>query len=36
MEAAITSSIAGTVERVALHGPHQVQGGDLVLVVRPG
>ncbi len=35
MEAAITSSIAGTVERVAVHGPHQVQGGDLVLVVRP-
>ena len=35
MEAAITSSVAGTVERVALHGPHQVQGGDLVLVVRP-
>lgn len=35
MEAAITTAVAGTVERVALHGPHQVQGGDLVLVVRP-
>ncbi|SDB80327.1 pyruvate carboxylase [Raineyella antarctica] len=35
MEAAITTSVAGTVERIALHGPHQVQGGDLVLVVRP-
>ena len=35
MEAAITTSVAGVVERVALHGPHQVQGGDLVLVVRP-
>ena len=34
MEAAITTSVSGTVERVALHGPHQVQGGDLVLVVR--
>ncbi len=33
MEAAITSPVAGTVQRVALGGPQQVEGGDLVLVV---
>jgi pyruvate carboxylase len=35
MEASITSPVAGTVERVALNGSVQVEGGDLVLVVRP-
>ena len=35
MEAAVTSAISGAVERVALDGPRQVEGGDLILVVRP-
>lgn len=35
MEAAITAPVAGTVERVALGGTQQVDGGDLVLVLRP-
>ncbi len=34
MEAAITAPAAGTVERVALSGAQQVEGGDLVLVLR--
>jgi pyruvate carboxylase len=33
MEAAITTPISGVVERVALAGTQQVDGGDLVLVV---
>ncbi len=33
MEAAITAPVAGTVERVALGGAQQVEGGDLVLVL---
>ncbi len=33
MEAAITSPIAGKVERLAISGTQQVDGGDLILVV---
>jgi pyruvate carboxylase len=36
MEAAITTPVAGTVDRVALDGPRSVEGGDLVVVVRSG
>jgi pyruvate carboxylase len=36
MEAAITAPVAGTVERIAIKGPQQVEGGDLVLVVAGG
>jgi pyruvate carboxylase len=36
MEAAITAPVGGTVERVALPGTQQVDGGDLVLVLAPG
>nr|MBA2445790.1 pyruvate carboxylase [Nocardioidaceae bacterium] len=35
MEASITTSVAGTVERVALDGPRSIEGGDLVVVVTP-
>ncbi len=35
MEAAITTSVGGTVQRVAIAGTQQVEGGDLVLVVSP-
>ncbi len=35
MEASITTPVAGTVERVALDGPRSVEGGDLVMVVKP-
>ncbi len=35
MEAAITTSVAGTVQRLALGAIQQVEGGDLVLVVDP-
>jgi pyruvate carboxylase len=35
MEAAITSPVSGTVQRVALDGPRSVEGGDLVVVVAP-
>jgi len=35
MEAAITTAIAGRVERLALSAIQQVEGGDLVLVVVP-
>jgi pyruvate carboxylase len=33
MEAAITAPVGGTVERIALSGTQQVDGGDLVLVL---
>ena len=33
MEASITSPVAGTVKRVALHQQTQVEGGDLVVVI---
>jgi pyruvate carboxylase len=33
MEAAITAPIAGTVLRVTLDGPQQVEGGDLVVIL---
>ena len=33
MEASITAPVAGTVERLALDGTQQVEGGDLVLVL---
>jgi len=35
MEAAITSSIAGVIERVAIPVTQQVDAGDLLVVVRP-
>ncbi|MET4100517.1 pyruvate carboxylase [Agrococcus sp. UYP10] len=35
MEAAITTPIAGTVERMALTGTTPVEAGDLIAVVRP-
>ncbi len=35
MEAAITTSIAGAVQRLALGSIQQVEGGDLVLVIKP-
>ncbi|MGY3128593.1 pyruvate carboxylase [Agrococcus sp. UYP33] len=35
MEAAITTPIAGTVERMALSGTTPVEAGDLIAVVRP-
>jgi pyruvate carboxylase len=35
MEAAITAPISGTVERLAIGEVTQVEGGDLVLVIRP-
>ncbi|MGI8591121.1 MAG: pyruvate carboxylase [Nakamurella sp.] len=34
MEASITSPIAGTIARAAIHTVQQVEGGDLVLVVK--
>ncbi|WP_064076167.1 pyruvate carboxylase [Prescottella equi] len=33
MEASITAPVAGTVSRVALRGPQQVEGGDLLVVI---
>ncbi|HJR37765.1 MAG TPA: pyruvate carboxylase subunit B, partial [Nocardioidaceae bacterium] len=36
MEASITAPVTGTVERLALDGTRQVEGGDLVLVLRTG
>ena len=36
MEASITTPVAGTVGRLAVGAVEQVQGGDLLLVVRPG
>jgi pyruvate carboxylase len=35
MEAAITTPIPGTVQRLALGSVQQVEGGDLVVVVTP-
>ncbi len=35
MEAAITTPVAGTVQRLALGSIQQVEGGDLVLVIAP-
>jgi pyruvate carboxylase len=35
MEAAITTPVAGTVERLAVTGQQQVEAGDLLVVVRP-
>jgi pyruvate carboxylase len=35
MEAAITSSVAGVVERIAIASTQQVEAGDLIVVVRP-
>jgi pyruvate carboxylase len=35
MEASITASVAGTVERVVLDGPRSVEAGDLIAVVSP-
>ncbi|GAA4838762.1 pyruvate carboxylase [Garicola koreensis] len=35
MEAGITTSVAGTVKRTLLTEVHQVQGGDLLLVIDP-
>ena len=35
MEAAITTPVAGTVERIALTGTTPVEAGDLIAVVRP-
>jgi len=34
MEASITAPVAGTVERLAFDGTRQVEGGDLVLVLK--
>ncbi len=35
MEAAITTPVAGTVERLAIGAQQQVEGGDLLVVVHP-
>ncbi|HWI30469.1 MAG TPA: pyruvate carboxylase [Microbacterium sp.] len=35
MEAAITASVAGTVERLAIGATQQVDAGDLLVVIRP-
>ena len=35
MEAAITAPVAGSVSRVTIEGPQQVEGGDLVVVLDP-
>jgi pyruvate carboxylase len=35
MEAAITTPVAGTIQRLAITGQQQVEGGDLLLVVTP-
>ena len=34
MEAAITATISGTVQRLAIQGTQQLEGGDLLLVVK--
>jgi pyruvate carboxylase len=33
MEASITTPVAGTVSRMAIAGPAQVDGGDLIMVI---
>jgi pyruvate carboxylase len=33
MEASITTPVGGTVERLAIGGHQQVEGGDLILVI---
>jgi pyruvate carboxylase len=33
MEAAVTTPVAGTVQRLAIGGQQQVEGGDLLLVI---
>ena len=33
MEASITAAVSGTVERIAIGKPQQVEGGDLILVI---
>lgn len=35
MEAGITTTVAGTVQRLAINGTAQVQGGDLLIVINP-
>jgi pyruvate carboxylase len=35
MEAAITVAVAGTVSRLAIGSPQQVEAGDLLVVVDP-
>jgi pyruvate carboxylase len=35
MEASITAPVDGTVERVVVPGPQQVEGGDLIVVISP-
>ncbi|WP_344753054.1 pyruvate carboxylase [Gryllotalpicola koreensis] len=35
MEAAITAATSGVVERLAIPSPQQVDGGDLLVVIRP-
>ncbi len=35
MEAAITASVDGVVERLAISGTQQVEAGDLLVVIRP-
>ncbi|GHD40608.1 pyruvate carboxylase [Mycetocola manganoxydans] len=36
MEAAITTAVAGRVQRLAIPGTQQVEAGDLLVVVQPG
>ena len=35
MEASITASVTGTVERVVVATTTQLEGGDLLLVIKP-
>ena len=35
MEAGITANVSGTVNEITLNGTSQVQGGDLLLVIKP-
>ena len=35
MEASITAPVAGMVQRLAVGGVQQVEGGDLLLVIAP-
>ncbi|MCA1781383.1 MAG: hypothetical protein LC679_04175 [Intrasporangiaceae bacterium] len=36
MEANITAATSGTVERLAIGGHQQVEGGDLIVVINAG